>query len=194
MAIVYVKGNNWNALKEKLQATGQDVYKAQDSVVAKTAATARPKAFEVEREVGLRQGKVQEKYFKGGVKRTKTRWNATGGYWESQSGRRLMSFNFERSASRYAKGVHAGQLKPNVISRVALTSITANLWEYDTKPYSKKSPRFGSEGGSGIWKQGEIRRGRKYFMTKVYTVVEQTVPEAIAKTERQIFTKEKGYE
>lgn len=193
MSVIYVKGKDWNALRQKLYATGQDVYQAQDTVVAKTAATARPKAFDIEEQY-VEHGKEQFKFYKKGTRKTKTIWNSKGKYWQSAGGRRLMQFNFENKASRYAKGARAGQLKPNVISRVSFYSLTANLWEKSTKPYSRKSPKFGSNGRTGVWQTGSVRMGKKYFLTKVYSVVESSIPEAVAKTEEKVFTREKGYE
>lgn len=194
MSIVYIKGSDWDVLLRKLQEFNKDVGKAQDTVVAKTAATARPKAFDIE-EKYLEHGKAQTKYLRSGKRKTKSRWNAKGKYWETAHGRRLIQFSFENTAAKFRKGSKIGQFKPNAISRAYLTSLTANLWEKPTKPYKAQSPYFRREGMRKAfrWDPGRIRPGMNYFLTEVVGAVEGSIKEAVAKTEKDIF-EGKGYE
>lgn len=186
MGKVYVKGKEWQALREKLQAVGRDVYVAQDTVVAKTAATARPIISSLE-EGMFNFGQSQTKYRNGKKVTSKTKWNAKGGYWESSDKRRLIQFSFENTSSKYAKGKMRSS--KNVISEAYLYSLTANLWDKDTKPYSMNSPSFWSSNkkGTAIWKKGEIRKGKNYFGTRAFGIVSRSVSKAIEKTEKQVF-------
>lgn len=202
MGVIYVKGHGWNELRQKLYDTGHDVFHAQDTVVAKVGATARPKAFEIEDQI--LENKHGTLHRKTGInkkgehfdKTYRSIWNAKGKYWQSQAKghQKLMQFNYENTAAKYKRGPNAGRLKPGALSEVSFFSRVANLWEYDTKPYSRRSPFFGARGSTGIWKTGQIRKGRKYFMSRIYPVVDHSIPEAIKKTEEKIFTREKGYE
>lgn len=202
-SIIYVKGKNWDDLRSKFYQAYKDVHHAQDTVVAKTAATARPKAFDIENEIlSNRHGTEQQKtgITKKGVKfnkKYKSVWNAQGKYWESEKKQKLMQFSFENSSSRYIKHPSSSKRRPYIpgaLSEVGFFSRVANLWENDTKPYSNRSPYFGARGSTGIWKSGLSRKGKKYFMTRVYKVVDESISSAIKKTEEKVFTREKGYE
>lgn len=204
-SIIYVKGKNWDDLRSKFYQAYKDVHHAQDTVVAKTAATARPKAFDIENEIlSNRHG---TEHLKTGItkkgakfrKEYKSVWDAKGKYWVSGTNKKqkLMQFSFENSASRYIKHPSSSKYRPYIpgaLSEVGFFSRVANLWENDTKPYSHKSPYFGAGGSTGIWKTGQIRKGKKYFMTRVYKVVDESISSAIKKTEEKVFTREKGYE
>ena len=203
--VIYIKGKNWDDLRSKFYEAYKDVHHAQDTVVAKTAATARPKAFEIENEaLSNRHG---TEHYKTGItkkgepfkKKYKSVWDSKGKYWISEADRRqkMMQFSFENSASRYMKHPSSSKYRPYIPgakSEVAFFSRVANLWENDTKPYSKRSPYFGANGKTGIWKKGQVRKGKKYFMTKVFDVIDESISSAIKKTEEKVFTREKGYE
>lgn len=79
-------------------------------------------------------------------------------------------------------------------SRIAYTSLLANLWGKPTKPYKHRSPCFGQENfpgaetDYGFWKEGAIRDAR-FDLKKTQQELARSIPRAI-QVASQVFDRE----
>ena len=177
--VVYLKGADIEALKEKLHVAEEYSAALADSVTSSVAAEGRKKGTVVEERL-FHFGERQSRW-KGGRMETGrfTKKDASLGGYVSSRGDRMIWFSFETVAAR--KG---GKLKKNALSSVALRSRMANLYENPASYSLSGSPLFRrGEGRYGRWPAGGTRPGRRYFSTDFERAVSSAVPEGIKTAE-----------
>lgn len=155
--------SDFKSFIQKYKALGADIGKVADDAVAKVASEGRKEATSEERRI---------------FKFDSASYSLPLGGYTARNGVRLMSFSFENSANR-RKG--AGKY-----AHVVFTSRMANLFENDTKPYSKASPLFKHNGSWTRIRAGEKRYGKRFFYTKVFSAVQRSVPAGLAKADMKL--------
>ena len=177
--VVYLRGADIEALKERLQVAERYSAALADTVTSSVAAEGRKKGTPIEERI-FHMGERQSRW-KGGRMETGryTKRDASLGGYVSSAGQRMIWFSFETVAAR--KG---GRLRKSAFSSVALRSRMANLFENPASYGSSGSPAFRrGEGRYGRWPAGSTRPGKNYFETEFEGAVKAAVPEGIRTAE-----------
>ena len=108
--------------------------------------------------------------------KTKAGWVSTTRMGADGRPFRMASFGYEvPSAPKSAKAGYTSQL--------------ANLWAHETEPYKKNSPFVGRAGKKRtFWAEG-LRRPAKYKWSVTEDILSQTIPRAVARTEKEFSKK-----
>ena len=183
---IHIDVSGWKTLAERIEKAGRTASRMADSVAATTAAMGRRAYTDVLEDEFPSMGR--RTYTKSNIGREKrgTFYDMELGGYRSRTKTtkhgnfRESSFSFETVAAHRSAGAFSRSL-----SSVRLTSLTANLWEQTTKPYTKHSPfwRYSGDRNSN-WLNIEDRRfGKNFFQSKARQKVENAVSAAIARTE-----------
>ena len=182
---VKLKDYGFDEMVRRLNSSGVFVgHKATALAVAELASSARKKADQL-LSGKLNMGEPQKKGNR--TEMIYSRYEPSSGSWVSANYRpggknwKLSRFTFETAKAQ----TRGGSIKTSAYAKARYTSTIANLWENSTKPYSSKSPVVGRAGSEVVIPEGTSRRGLHYW-SQVESVFTQTMPEALAKTERKI--------
>lgn len=184
--VIYLQMEGLSELAKRIEKAGRTAARMADSVAATTAAIGRRSYRPVLESTFDHMGK--ETYWKGspfnGGKGT-TFDESLGGfrsntYRTSNGYFRESNFSFETvAAQRSASAFHRS------VAKVALSSQTANLWERNTKAYTKNSPFWKYEGdrNPSFVSAGNIRTARPFFLGQARPLVISAIAEAIRRTD-----------
>lgn len=195
MAVIYVRGDDYDNLLSKLLKAEKLTADMVRETVRDVAYAGRIRATKTI-DGHLQMGQTQTKGKKGAmVSRRFSKDGPSGqGYVSTtrQAGQggsfRLINYSWERAKALNAQGY----VKKRFLRSANVSSLMANLWANDTKPYGKGSPWFSRNGGStGRWQAGSVRKG-KNFWSKIVQDFQSGVPQGVARVERKYTSQMEG--
>lgn len=186
--VIYLQMEGLSELAKRIEKAGRTAARMADSVAATTAAIGRRSYADVMTEPGLFPGMGDKTYWKGSPfngGRGSTYDESLGGfrsntYRTSNGFFRESNFSFETvAAQRSASAFHRS------VAKVALSSQTANLWEHNTKAYTKNSPfwKYKGDRNPSFVSAGNIRTARPFFLGRARPLVISAIAEAIRRTD-----------
>lgn len=184
--VIYLQMEGLSELAKRIEKAGRTAARMADSVAATTAAIGRRSYRPVLESTFDHMG--DKTYWKGSPfngGRGSTYDESLGGfrsntYRTSNGFFRESNFSFETvAAQRSASAFHRS------VAKVKLTSQTANLWEHNTKAYTKNSPfwKYKGDRNPSFVSAGNIRTARPFFLGRARPLVISAIAEAIKRTE-----------
>lgn len=173
-----------NKLKSQLLAISNITANSVGGVLARTGFYGRERIVKVEQNI-FNFGRAYSKTGQKNVRKhtqydSRNGWIISGKRTKKGDPYRLVQYSFEGTRAMRSKAAFARSIRKAYVSSKML-----NLWEHDTKPYSKKSPPIYYGDGAFAWQKGSIRKGRDFY-TANYRAVEAAIPTAVARTEAEI--------